>query len=229
MIDLLALVFYFLPVWIAASWYVFPALRKAISLSIIGLLTIFSACEVMAFFGANFGELNQVLGFFTYIWVFLFWAFFMVLRFKKYAIRHASFIAFLATILATEIWEIPVHALTISMTPTLDQFLITFMLSSPYLILFLPLFYEFWRRTHVLLRTSREFVGRISGFIAVPISLAIVLLWFPLPSWVFQASGYTTGDVNYWFRILWCAVLLLFALDFPEVKEVESGDGHQGP
>lgn len=220
---ILTLMFYFFPMWITSSYYLIKQSNVRIAQRMFAWFLQAVAVFVIAFpFLHTFGKVPDValMG----IWnVWIWWVLFVVsigiMKWKGYTEAYSILIGLIVTVIATEIWEIPTHVLTVSMTPTIEQVLITVMLSSPYLLLLVPLLYEAKKKNNVL---TKELMF---GFAFIPIVHSLTFLMLPLPSWMFQENGYVINDINYVIRIAWSIIFTVFLFGFPKVKKTGNSNG----
>lgn len=203
--ELIKTSFYFLPMWIAASWYFFPAFRNALSISILSIMTGATIASVLALLWLNLGEFGVVFGTYSSIWAALFWVLMIVLIKRNYQPRFGAFVAFCATVLATEVWELPIHVLTIKMNPAFEQIMLTVALSSCYLILAVPLIYEAWKLKWSMTKPLWFYLPLLFSF-----SFAVAAASQSYPSFAAQMT----------LRILSAIMFILFVGGFPKVEKV---------
>jgi hypothetical protein len=190
--EALQLFFYFAPMWYAGGYYSLSKIGlnrtlNALSLAVIGSFFVF----IIKYF--------RILGLYnSLIWAALFPVLFLLMLSKKFKLHYSVFISMMLTVLMTEVWEIPIHAITLMKTPTFEQLGVKFMLSSVYLILLVPLLFEM-RKFHL----HQKFLAVVclGNIVMFP-----PLLWSPM----LQNSGYPLDEVNYVYRLIWCAVSVAF-------------------
>lgn len=220
---ILPLLVYFSPMWIVAFYYFVRASNEEIlNRSFHWFLQSIAVFIIVLPFLLTLGLFPNLIltGYYVaWIWWTLFVVCIGILRWKRYSKTYSIFLGLIVLFLATEVWEIPTHVLTVAMTPTLEQTVKTFMLSSSYLILIIPLMFEF-RKAKSMLWYFLPYM-----FLFIPIGLGILFLLVPNSS-IFQPSGYFTNGFSYRMRIFWEVVFILSVLSFPKVKKVESGDGN---
>jgi len=210
---LLTLLGYFVPMWIAIFYYSVP--KKIKKYFALGMFFVWGVSIPLMIIERVFHVFSLQTGFWNVlIWQTLFGVVFLILTKKNYEFYYSVFIAFLVTVIATEIWEIPIHFLTITMNPTAWQIFMTTTLAVPYLILIIPLMRE--------MKKQQIFNSPSFFIIYLSISVLLGLLFWILPSnntAIFQPSGYPTNELNYFMRIFWSLMFLLLMLMFPKVKK----------
>jgi len=213
---------WFIPMWLTIFYYLVPEEAKILfgnGLLVCWLLSVvLIILNEFVFIGIRAGLLNVL------IWQFMFGAITYIMIEKRYKLHYACFIAFVTTLLATEIWEIPIHILTISMNPTLEQFLNTFMLSSPYLVLIVPFLCEMKRKGIFKRSNSHEF--HIMLFIGLPALFSSIFVFFHDKLNIFQPTGYPLNELNYALRLVFVFFFIVSVLGFPKVKSYEGGYGN---
>lgn len=212
-----ALLFYFAPLWVVCSYYLVKAYNFKFLRFIYGYLIRGVALFLLVFpvlFLLNLLPLEfMVLGEFNmWVWVFLFIIATVVLKKKGHGAEYSILLGMMIMFLATETWEIPTHVLTISMTPTIEQFLKTVMLSSPYLILYVPLFYEANKVGH-----KWGIVFEVWIFLLLPMIFGLVYV-LNIPQ-IHDETGYIVDWFDYIIRITCAGIYLIFVSGFPKVNK----------
>ena len=200
--EVMKLLFYFSPAWIAALWYSIPRLRKLYSLTILAAMCALSLLEVVFLFGGGgINEVFYVLGIYSSIWVLLFWAVVAIMIARKYGWGYSSFVGLLVAVVATEIWEIPIHFITVKTTPTAEQLLLTAALSTPYLVLLVPLVREAKTHGWKMPALTIFYLPLIIGFsAAMPVA----------------ANSYPSSGVQHALRIMWALFFGMFPFGYPK-------------
>ena len=210
---LLTLLACFVPMWITIFYYNVP--KKIKKYFALGMFFMWGVSIPLVIIGMVFHFFGLQAGFWNVlIWQTLFGAVILILTKKNYKFYYSVFIAFLVMMIATEIWEIPNHFLTITMNPTVWQIFMTTILAVPYLILIIPLTRE--------MKKQQIFNSSLFFTIYLSISVLLGLLFLILPSnnvAIFQTSGYPINELNYFMRIFWGIMFLLLVLKFPKVKK----------
>jgi len=195
--TILALFFYFLPLWYACSWYAFPKFRLVTSLVMYALFIEFVYIQVIWAMGMgnNLGELHHIMGFTSIIWSLFLASCILCLVVRKILFSYAVFLSVLLTIFLTEWWELPIHVKTLTINPTVEQGIKTFMLSSPRMFLVVPLTIE--------LEKSKK-VRQFWTLFTLPMLFLIpfVVLLNPFTT----AKGYPMNEINLLFRLFWCII-----------------------
>jgi len=202
-----ALLFYFVPMWYVGLYYL---IRNRKLLNWISVVLVVAVVGFLGTYARGVLGIGNCL-----IWGWLFGAGITLLwQKKKFLFHYAVFLSFILTVFMTEVWEIPIHIWTVTViNPTWQQLLKTFMLSSPYLALGIPLFYEFRKYAMHWLFLLVLFVG--TTILMQPFNP----YFYPENKFLFQTSGYPINDVNYVYRIIWAIVSLVLLWRIRKVED----------
>lgn len=218
MISLLfTFLFYFGPLWLCEMWYVSQKMNPSVlSKAVNGIFYLVAV--LMIVFGPFIVVRHTIirwwlralpiplmigvlLSYNMITWSVLF-SLLLILFAKKKGFRlpYAIFVSTIITFLATEAWEIPIHFITIKLNPILNQVLLTWMLSLPYLVLAFPLYYESkkncWRPPAIL---------PFLAWLVMLMSFAVALL-----------PTKPHNDFQHLMRIAWSVFWIAFAWGFPK-------------
>jgi len=208
MILVKELIFYFGPMWLAVGYCLFHKRLSQRVLNTCAIIALMIAYSAGVYFGSTvFGIWNTIM------WITLMTITFELLIRKGFKLHYGIFMAVTMTLFMTAVWEIPIDCIFVGMSFTFEQLVLKTMLASPYLALGIPLFFELRK-----FNLHRWFtMTLLSGTMIM--SLPFAPIFDNFNSFILQPSGYPLYAVDQLYRLVWCAVAIIFAIKIPSVNK----------
>jgi len=207
LLDTVKVGLYFGPLYLVLLWKMKYAIARKLSDYVLVSMFLFMSFLPFGFSLNLFPEVVMVgiLGRNIYIWSALFIYVALAIWMRGYPRSYGIVMAVMATFAATEVWEIPHHFLAVKFNPTVEQVLVTMMLTSPYLALLPFYFKELWKN------------GRKWAVALIVLSIVVdVVTWF-----VRFPSKFPDEVWNFESRVIWAIMFGGSATLLPLIPKTE--------